>query len=138
MKISVTKIPDVTKSTIDQSKVILANNIIQNVYPLFDEIYQEKIGCSNEFKTQLNEKKNIVQKKKKELEELMTEYNKEKKVSKLLTRIEKLVNSGLVYEGSIKNQTIVLLKVMNKLTSDKLDHHLTETLQIIRKRFSRS
>jgi predicted DNA binding protein len=138
MKITVTKIPDVTKETVEKSKVVLADNIIQNVYPLFDEVYQGKMTHINEFKTRLREKKTAVQEKKKKLEELMSAYNKEKKVSKLLTRIEKLVDSGLVYDGSIKNQTIVLLKVINKLTDDKLDHHLIETLQIIRKRFSRS
>jgi len=138
MKITVTKVPDVTKETVEQSKVVLADNIIKNVYPLFDEVYQGKMLHINEFKTRLDEKKTEVKEKKKQLEELMTEYNKEKKVSKLLSRIEKLVDSGLVYDGSIKNQTVVLLKVINKLTDDKLDHHLTEILQIIRKRFSRT
>lgn len=138
MKIVVTKIPDVTKETIDQSKVVLANNIISNVYPLFDEVFQGKIGYVNEMKKKLKQKKTEVNNRKEKLEQLMSEYNREKKISKLLSRIEKLVDSGLVYDGSIKNQTIVLLKVINKLTDDKLGHHLTETLQIIRKRFSRS
>jgi len=138
MNITVTKIPDVTKETIDKSKVILANNIIQNVYPLFDEVYQGKLEHISIIKKNLKEKKTQVSKNKKTLEQLMSEYNKEKKVSKLLSRIEKLVDSGLVYDGSIKSQTIILLKVVNKLTDDKLDHHLSETLQIIRKRFSRN
>jgi len=138
MKIIQTKIPDVTKDTIDQSKVVLADNIIQNVYPLFDEVYQGKLSYINDIKKSLNQKKSELNKKKENLEQLMTEYSREKKISKLLSRIEKLVDSGLVYDGAIKSQTIVLLKVINKLTNDKLDHHLTETMQIIRKRFSRS
>jgi len=138
MKIQVTKIPDVTKDTVDHSKIVLADNIIKNVYPLFDEVYQGKLSHINKFKTRLSEKKTQVGEKKQKLEELMSEYNREKKISKLLSRIEKLVDSGLVYDGSIKNHTVVLLKVLNKLTDDKLDRHLSETLQIIRKRFSRS
>lgn len=138
MKITITKVPDVQKETINHSKIVLADNIIKNVYPLFDEVYQGKVSHINEFKTRLNEKKTQVAEKKKKLEELMSDYNREKKVSKLLSRIEKLVDSGLVYDGAIKNQTIVLLKVINKLKDDKLDRHLAETLQIIRKRFSRS
>jgi predicted Holliday junction resolvase-like endonuclease len=138
MKIIQTKIPDVTKDTIDQSKVVLADNIIQNVYPLFDEVYQGKLSYINDIKKSLSQKKSELAKKKQNLEQLMTDYAREKKVSKLLSRIEKLVDSGLVYDGAIKSQTIVLLKVINKLTNEKLDHHLTETMQIIRKRFSRS
>jgi len=138
MKIITTKIPDVTTETIDQSKVVLADNIIQNVYPLFDEVYQGKLSYINDIKKSLNQKKSELNKKKENLEQLMTEYSREKKISKLLSRIEKLVDSGLVYDGAIKSQTIVLLKVINKLTNEKLDHHLTETMQIIRKRFSRS
>jgi len=138
MNIIETKIPDITPETIDKSKLVLANNIIQNVYPLFDEVYQGKIGSVSSIKKLLKEKKLLVGEKKHKLEELMSSYNREKKVSKLLTRIEKLVDSGLVYDGSLKSQTIILLKVIDKLTNEKLDHHLSEILQIIRKRFSRS
>ena len=137
MKIIETKIP-VTPETIDQSKLILADNIIKNIYPLFDEVYQGKIGSVSGIKKVLKEKKSLVKQKKTKIEELMSGYNREKKISKLLTRIEKLVDSGLVYEGSIKSQTVILLKVIEKLNNEKLDHHLSQTLQIIRKRFQRS
>ncbi len=138
MKIIETKIPDVTLETVDKSKLVLADNIIKNVYPLFDEVYQGKIGALSPAKKQLKSKRDLVKQKKKKIERLMHDYNKEKKVSKLLTRIEKLVDSGLVYDGSLKSQTIILLKVIDKLDNGKLDHHLTETLQIIKKRFQRS
>jgi hypothetical protein len=138
MNIIETKIPDVTPESINNSKLILANNIIKNVYPLFDEVYQGKIGTVSPAKRILKEKKMQVRERSQKIEELMSEYNKEKKVSKLLTRIEKLVDSGLVYDGSLKTQTVILLKVVDKLNNEKLDHHLSETLQIIRKRFQRS
>ena len=138
MIITETKIPDVTKHSVEESKVVLANNIIKNIYPLFDEVYQSKASHIGTLKKELRDKKEIVKGKKEKLQELMGHYNKEKKVSKLLTRIEKLVDSGLVYDGSLKNQTVMLLKVINKLNNEKLDHHLSETLQVIRKRFQRS
>ena len=138
MKIIETKIPDVTVESIDQSKLILANNIIKNIYPLFDEVYQGKIGTLTPAKKRLKEKKLLVRNKRDKLEELMSQYSREKKVSKLLTRIEKLVDSGLVYDGSLKSQTVILLKVIEKLSNEKLDHHLSETLQTIRKRFQRT
>jgi hypothetical protein len=68
---------------------------------------------------------------------MMKQYNQKKKVSKLLTRLEKLVDSGLVYDGHLKSETIVLLKIIDKLSDEKLNHHLSETLKIIGKRFSK-
>ena len=38
MNIIETKIPDVTSEEIDRSKIILADSIIKDVYPLFDEL----------------------------------------------------------------------------------------------------
>lgn len=133
-----TKIPDVTATSVEESKVVLANNIIKNVYPLFDEVYQEKLSHIGQYKNKLKEKKQHVKLKKEKLEELMADYEREKKIAKLLTRIEKLIDSGLVYDGTLKTQTVILLKVIDKLTNEKLDHHLSETLQFIRKRFSRT
>ena len=68
---------------------------------------------------------------------MMVEYKKKKKVSKLLDRIEKLITSGLVYDGTLKHETIILLKITTKLSEDKLDYHLKDTLTTISKRFSR-
>jgi hypothetical protein len=67
----------------------------------------------------------------------MDAYKRKKKVTKLLDRIEKLITSGLVYDGTLKHETIVLLKIVDKLEEDKLDYHLHATLQTISKRFSR-
>ena len=137
MIIEETNIPNVTKDNLDISKQILADNIIKNIYPLFNEVYTlnvEKIELS---KKDLNQKKKLVQENKSELENLMNEYKIKKKVNKLLERIEKLITSGLVYDGTLKNETIVLLKVANKLPEEKIDYHLRELLQTISKRFAR-
>ena len=130
-------IPDVVNENLDQSKVTLANNVIKNVYPLFDEVHQEKKREVKELEKQLQETKNQVQQRKQMLENLLNDYNKQKKVRKLLSRIERLVNSGLIYDGTLRNDTRILLKVIPKLTDEKLDFHLQSVLKIINKRFSK-
>jgi len=137
MIITQTNYADITESNLDESKIILADNIIKNVYPLFDDVYTEKVSQLKKLKGLYKARKNKVFENKRNLEAMMREYTIKKKVSKLLTRLEKLVDSGLVYEGHLKNETIILLKIIDKLSDEKLDYHLSETIKIIGKRFSK-
>ena len=132
-----TTIPDVVSENLDQSKLTLANNVIKNVYPLFDEVQREKRREVKELEKQLQEAKNQVQQRKQILEKLLNDYNRQKKVRKLLNRVERLVNSGLIYDGTLRNDTRILLKVIPKLTDEKLDFHLQDVLKTINKRFSK-
>jgi hypothetical protein len=67
----------------------------------------------------------------------MAEYTRKKKISKLLDRVEQLVESGLVYDGTLKHETVILLKIIDKLSSENLDQQLSKTIQMINKRFSK-
>jgi len=136
MIIEYTKIPDVTEENIDHSKIVLADSILSNVYPLFDDIYNGYLTSTKSLYSEYNKKKSEVQESKKKLESLMLELKRVKKVSKLLDRISKMINSGLVYDGNLKHETVILLKVVNKLSDDKLDVHLRNTLKTITKRFA--
>lgn len=136
MKIAETDISDVVVENIDESKITLAEKIMKNVYPLFDEIYNSQIEETKDLKDILKSKKSQVFESKEELERLIHKYNKGKKVMKLLTRISKLISSGLVYDSSLKHETIILLKVADKLSEDKLNYHLSETMKTISKRFA--
>lgn len=136
MIIEKTKIPDVVVENIDISKIILADNIISNIYPLFDDMYSESLNSTKSLENQYKNKKVAVKNNKEKLEDLMKELSRVKKILKLLNRIEKLIDSGLVYDGSLKHETIILLKIINKLSNDKLDFHLRNTLKTISKRFS--
>jgi hypothetical protein len=136
MIIEYTKIPDVTEENIDHSKIVLADSILSNVYPLFDDIYNGYLTSTKSLYSEYNQKKSEVQESKKKLESLMLELKRVKKVSKLLDRISKMINSGLVYDGNLKHETVILLKVVNKLSDDKLDVHLRNTLKTITKRFA--
>jgi len=137
MNIRETIIPDVSLENIDQSKLVLADSIIQNVYPLFDEVFNTRVEELQELQNVLKARKQLVKEEKYALQEMVNDYNRKKKVAKLLDRIEKMVTSGLVYEGSLKNETTILLKIASKLSEDKLDYHLKSTLRTISKRFSR-
>jgi len=132
-----TNIPNVVPDNINHSKTVLANNIISNVYPLFNEVYSTRVEEIESLGKELQRKRDTVKKHKTALEQMMVEYKKKKKVSKLLDRIEKLITSGLVYDGTLKHETIILLKITTKLSEDKLDYHLKDTLTTISKRFSR-
>lgn len=137
MIIEQTAIPNVIPENINKSKQILAENIIHNVYPLFDEVYKSQIENIKKVKGKLKAKKGEVLQQKNDLQTIMFTYKKQKKITKLLDRIEKLINSGLVYDGALKHETTILLKIVNKLEDDKLDYHLRQTLSTINKRFSR-
>lgn len=137
MIITETNIPNVVPENIDNAKQILAENIIENVYPLFDEVYSTRVEEIELLKKDLTRKKELVQNHKQALEEMMTEYKRRKKIAKLLDRVEKLITSGLVYDGTLKHETVVLLKIISKLPEDKLEYHLKDTLRTISKRFAR-
>jgi hypothetical protein len=136
MIIEKTKVPDVVEENIDISKIILADNIISNIYPLFDDMYNESLNSTKNLESQYKKKKIEVKNSKEKLEGLMLKLTRVKKILKLLNRIEKLIDSGLVYDGSLKHETIILLKIINKLSNDKIDFHLRNTLKTISKRFS--
>ncbi len=135
MRLLVTNIPDVTEANVIESKMILSENIIRNVYPLFDEVLSSKIQRSQELEGKLATARKQVLKKKNTLEQLITEYKRKQKESKLLARVDKLVQAGLIYDGTLKNEIIILLRIVDKLPEDKLDYHLKKTLNIIHKRF---
>lgn len=137
MNIIETRIPDVYEDNINQSKVVLADNIIRNIYPLFDEIFSTKVEQVKKLEVELEIKKVQVLESKTQLENGIKDYKKKQKESKLLDRINKLVSSGLIYDGSLKHEMIILLKIVHNLTEEKLDYHLSNTLKIIGKRFSR-
>jgi len=137
MIITETNIPNVVPENIPQSKTVLADNIIANVYPLFNEVYTTRVDEIDLLKKELSVKKEMVRKHKIALEQMMSEYKKKKKVSKLLNRIDKMITTGLVYDGTLKHETVILLKISTKLSDEKLDYHLKDTMRTISKRFSR-
>lgn len=137
MNIQETLIPDVTPENIEENKIIIANNIIGNVYPLFDEVYQAKVDRVRALKNQVKKKKLNMKTQKDTMEQLVKSYHKEKQISKILERIKKLISAGLTYDPSLKHETVILLKIIDKLPKDKLEQQYTKLSQLLSKRFSR-
>ncbi len=138
MKITDTKIPNVTEENIDESKLNLVNKIIQNISPLLDEVYEDNLKVQKILQDDLKSKKLKVLQSKEILENLIKEYDKKKKTKKLVQRLSKLITSGLTFDGTLKHETVILLKIVNKLSNEKLNYHLSETMRLINKRFSRN
>jgi hypothetical protein len=138
MNIITTNISDINTNNIDKSKVALSNKIIKNVYPLFDEVYSDKLLKIEELEIKTQDKRNQISEEKNELEIFLKEYSRKKKIKKLLERLSKLISSGLVHDGSLRTETIIILKIINKLPDNKLDEHLHSTMKSITKRFSRA
>jgi predicted transcriptional regulator len=133
-----TTIPDVNDKSIDQTKVILAQNIISNISPLLDEEYANKINYKKKLKDDFKLSKRTITAEKEQIETLIKDYNRKKKVSKILDRISKLVESGLINDSQLRHETVILLKILDKLPEDKLDMQLTRTMDVLNKRFSKS
>ena len=99
-------------------------------------MYDGYLNSTKGLQSDYRKTKTEVKESKQELEKMMVELNRVKKVSKLLDRMGKLIGSGLVYDGNLKHETVILLKIVNKLSDDKLEFHLRNTLKTITKRFS--
>jgi len=136
MRLIDTGIHDINFEDTDQSKVNLSNKIIENIFPLLEDIKSSKLEKLETLKFELSRKTKRIKKEKDELESMVVKYRKQKKVKKLLERISKIVNTGLANSGSYQHEIIILLKVIDTLSEDQLNYHLSETLKTINKRFS--
>lgn len=137
MKILQTKIPDVTINNIEESKQILADNIIANVYPLFNNLHKGKEKEAINYKDKLSKLKSILKHEKDSINNLLVRYSKAKKISKILDRINTMVDSGLTNDGSLRHETVILLKILSRLPTEKLDEQINKTMIILDKRFAR-
>jgi len=61
---------------------------------------------------------------------------KYQKVGYLLALLKKVIKSPLINNGSIKNETVILLKVLDNLPQEKIDYHILETKKLIKKRLN--
>ena len=137
MEIIETKIPDVTVNNIDETKEILADSIIANVYPLFNDLHKGKEKEAINYKQKLAKLKSILKHEKDSISALLVRYSKAKKISKILDRINSMVDSGLTNDGSLRHETVILLKILGRLPTEKLDDQLNKTMMILNKRFAK-
>lgn len=138
MNIEELNLPDVTDNNLDDSKVLLANSIIENIYPLFDNIFMEKKNKINELQVDLSRRDKIIQKKKDSVQEFAKDYEKEKVVSQFLNEVENLINTGMITDSGIRHQVIVMLKTIDKFPQDKIKSRIIDIKRVLGKRFGRS
>jgi len=137
MNIETLNLPDITNNNIQESKILLANSIIENIYPLFDNIFMEKKNKIEELSTDLKKRDAILSRKKDVVEQSIKEYQREKLVSSFLSEVENLVHSGLVNDSGTRQQVIVLLKTLDKLSEDKIKNMIFDAKRVLGKKFSK-
>lgn len=123
MKIIETNILDITPKNIDREKEKLSELIIKKIAPILDKSYYEKVLEVKKLKTEIGIKKESFLKEKKELINLVASYEKKKKITNLLNRISNLLNVRIP-DGSAKKELVVLLKIANKLDTNKIDSYI--------------
>ena len=130
---------DISKENIPKEKVNLANQIIKVISPIFDIEFNNKTESVNKLKEEFTKRKNIINSKKEKLEKIIIKYNRKKKEQQLLSRLSKLVSTGIVVKDpSIKRDTSFILKKLDTLSDEKIDFYITETVKILSKRLSKS
>lgn len=137
MKITVSNIPVIDSSNINEEKVQVIDALIENIKPLFDELRPEKESEIKQLKTQLNEINKKINQIKKIIIKLTNEYELEKAKQKLLQRISKLVKSGIVYDPQIKKELIIILKVIPKMKKEQIEQNSRKILDILNKKFDK-
>ena len=115
----------------------MADDIIKEMVPLFNEVTTSKTSEVRVFESSLLDKKKEVKQKKEKLAGLLERYNKEKLIKKLLNKVTMLVDSGIIYNTNSTSEVIVLLKVIPKLDMKRLKNQYDQITSLLNKRFSR-
>jgi hypothetical protein len=123
MKIIETNFLDITPENVDKEKTKLSELVIKKIAPILNKTYYEKVLEVKKLKTEVREKREVVLKEKKEVFNLVASYEKKKKLSILLNRIANLLNVRIP-EGSAKKELVVLLKIVEKMDTKKIDSYI--------------
>lgn len=91
MRIIETSIPDINETNIDQSKLLLAQDIINNISPLLNEAYSTKTNNKRKLQEEVKASKKKINEEKGDVERILKDYNRKKKVARILDRDRKSV-----------------------------------------------
>lgn len=137
MKVIESDIYDIRGNDIDETKVEIADNILNMVGPLFESEIEETKGSMDKLKRQRAKVDEELTEAKGTLEDLQRDFGQETKRKKLLNRIRQLIEANLTNDTSLKSEVIILLKVIDKLEDNLLDEHIESMIKTISKRFSK-
>jgi hypothetical protein len=133
MKIIETTIPDVTEENLDEKKVELANLIVSSFESLLGEMHAKKSKQEEDLTSKIGVNKERISKEKNEIEVLLNGYEKEKKVKKVLEVVSKVDPVKLEYNRSLKNEIVVFLRIMEKLSLEKVSSYLQDITRVSNK-----
>lgn len=136
MKIMTSDILDISKENIDSVKTTFADDIINFFRPIVQDYEDEKIKKLSVVKNEIKNLKARLASEKEKINGMLSEHKKQEKISKLLGRIDKIVDTGLTY-GSTKRELVIVLKILNKLPEEKIDVQLRNMMTILSKGLSR-
>jgi septal ring factor EnvC (AmiA/AmiB activator) len=136
MRIIETDLNDIEETDLNESKINIANEIISFVYPLLRSDYKKKIKEIQELKISIEKKHSKIKSEKTKLQSLSKELNKKHVESKLLKKMGKLIQTGLV-QDKMKKEMVVLLNSFEHLQEDKITTYLNETIKIISQKFAK-
>jgi len=137
LRIIETDINDFPNMNLNESKIELADEIINFVNPIFSNDYNKKIREIKELKKSLSEKKEKIKNNKIELENLLKIFSKKDKESQLIRKMGKLIQTGLIQE-SMKNEMSVMLKSFENMEEEKIVSYLNEVMRIVSQKFAKS
>jgi len=136
MKIASSEIVDVLEEDPDRTKVYFAENIVRIMSPILDEYYNEKIERVTSVRQEMKDLKTRAQSKKEDMTGMLSQHKKLTKTAKLLSRIDKIIQSGLTY-GSTKRELVIILKILDKLSEEKLEVQMNNMMAILSKGLNR-
>jgi len=123
--------------TDNESKIELANEIINYINPIFSQDYNKKIREIKDLKKSLSEKKEKIKNNKIELENLLKIFSKKDKESQLIRKMGKLIQTGLIQE-SMKNEMSVMLKSFENMEEEKITSYLNEVMRLVSQKFAKT
>jgi len=130
MKIIETTIPDVTEENLNQKKVQLANVVVSSFQPLLGEMQVRRSKEEEVLISEVDSNKQRISKEKGEIRLLLNEYEREKKIKEALEVVSKVDPVKLEYNRSLKNEVVVFLRIIEKLSLEKLSSYLQDIVKV--------
>jgi len=120
-------------SKLDINKIKLSNEIINFIKPLVDKKYKDKNLQLENLNSEIKKNKKIIFENKYLLENLYKKYNKNKLVHKLLSLMEKVIDRDIVYEYNLRNEFVIILRVIESLGENKIEYHINDISKLLKK-----
>jgi len=138
MNIIESSVPDITKSNIDQQKVLLSNRILSLLTPVIDGVLSKRVEEKKILLSELRSNQEKIKQEKLNLETMMELYEKEKEVKKAFDIISGIDSVKIEYNRSLKNEVVVLLRIIEKLPAKKVSLYLQNILKVSNKTINKT